>query len=282
MISWSMTGIGAMKNLLDTLPEKTLDLVIRILLAILFFAVGIQVIKVLRKIIVKSMERVNAELGAIQFVDSFIKIAMYVVLVLMLAASFGMDAASIVAVLGSAGVALGLALQGSLSNLAGGVLILVLKPFKVGDYIIEGVSNKEGEVSEIQIFYTKLVTPDNKVIVLPNGTLANNNLINVTANSCRRMDICVGISYQSDICCAKKALLEVLEKDGKVMRDKERLVVVDELGDSGVKLLVRCWFRNEDYWEGKWRITEESKYALDKAGIEIPFPQLDVHVKDRV
>lgn len=282
MISWSMTGIGAMKNFLDTLPEKTLDLVIRILLAILFFAVGIQVIKVLRKIVVKSMERVNAELGAIQFVDSFIKIAMYVVLVLMLAASFGMDAASIVAVLGSAGVALGLALQGSLSNLAGGVLILVLKPFKVGDYIIEGVSDKEGEVSEIQIFYTKLVTPDNKVIVLPNGTLANNNLINVTANPCRRMDICVGISYQSDICCAKKTLLEILENDVKVMQDKERLVVVDELGDSCVKLLVRCWFRNEDYWEGKWRITEECKYALDKAGIEIPFPQLDVHVKGSV
>lgn len=282
MDSWSMTGIGTMKIFWDTLPEKTFDLVIRILLAILFFAIGIQVIKVLRKIIVKSMERVNAELGAIQFVDSFIKVAMYVVLVLMLAASFGMDAASIVAVLGSAGVALGLALQGSLSNLAGGVLILVLKPFKVGDYIIEGVSDKEGEVSEIQIFYTKLVTPDNKVIVLPNGTLANNNLINVTANSCRRMDICVGISYRSDICCAKKTLLEILENDAKVMQDKERLVVVDELGDSCVKLLVRCWFRNEDYWEGKWRITEASKYALDKAGIEIPFPQLDVHVKDRV
>lgn len=282
MDSWSMTGIGTMKIFWDTLPEKTFDLVIRILLAILFFAIGIQVIKVLRKIIVKSMERVNAELGAIQFVDSFIKVAMYVVLVLMLAASFGMDAASIVAVLGSAGVALGLALQGSLSNLAGGVLILVLKPFKVGDYIIEGVSDKEGEVSEIQIFYTKLVTPDNKVIVLPNGTLANNNLINVTANSCRRMDICVGISYRSDICCAKKTLLEILENDAKVMQDKERLVVVDELADSCVKLLVRCWFKNQDYWEGKWRITEASKYALDKAGIEIPFPQLDVHVKDRV
>lgn len=274
-----MTGIDALKKILDTLPEKTLDLAIRILLAILFFAIGVQVIKVLRKIIVKSMKRVNAEIGAVQFVDSFIKIAMYVILVLMLAASFGMDAASIVAVLGSAGVALGLALQGSLSNLAGGVLILVLKPFKVGDYIIEGVSDKEGEVAEIQIFYTKLVTPDNKVIVLPNGTLANNNLINVTANACRRLDIFVGISYESDMKAAKKALLEVLEKNPKVMKEKEKLVVVDELADSCVRLLVRCWFKNEDYWEGKWRITEDCKDALDAAGIEIPFPQLDVHMK---
>lgn len=279
MDSWRMNGIDALKSFLDTLPEKTLDLAIRILLAILFFAIGVQVIKVLRKIIVKSMKRVNAEIGAVQFVDSFIKIAMYVILVLMLAASFGMDAASIVAVLGSAGVALGLALQGSLSNLAGGVLILVLKPFKVGDYIIEGVSNKEGEVAEIQIFYTKLVTPDNKVIVLPNGTLANNNLVNVTANACRRLDIFLGISYESNMKAAKKALLEILEKDPKVMKEKEKLVVVDELADSCVRLLVRCWFRNEDYWEGKWRITEDCKDALDAAGIEIPFPQLDVHMK---
>lgn len=279
MDSWRMNGIDALKSFLDTLPEKTLDLAIRILLAILFFVIGVQVIKVLRKIIVKSMKRVNAEIGAVQFVDSFIKIAMYVILVLMLAASFGMDAASIVAVLGSAGVALGLALQGSLSNLAGGVLILVLKPFKVGDYIIEGVSNKEGEVAEIQIFYTKLVTPDNKVIVLPNGTLANNNLVNVTANACRRLDIFLGISYESDMKAAKKALLEILEKDPKVMKEKEKLVVVDELADSCVRLLVRCWFRNEDYWEGKWRITEDCKDALDAAGIEIPFTQLDVHMK---
>lgn len=286
MINWvialSVNNMpDALKNFLNSLPEKALDLVVRILLAILFFVIGVQLIKVIRKIIVKSMKRANAEIGAVQFVDSFLKIAMYVVLVLMLAASFGVDAASIVAVLGSAGVAVGLALQGSLSNLAGGVLILVLKPFKVGDYIIEGVSNKEGEVTEIQIFYTKLVTPDNKVIVLPNGNLANNNLVNVTAANCRRLDITIGISYDSDIRRAKEVLEEVLQNDSKAMKDKEKMVVVDELADSCIKLLVRCWFMNEDYWEGKWRITEACKYALDNAGIEIPFPQLDVHVKNK-
>lgn len=269
----------AVTNFWNTLPEKALDLGIRILLALLFFFVGVQVIKVIRRIVVKSMKRVNAEVGVIQFVDSFLKAAFYVVLAFMVAAYVGVDAASIVALLGSAGVAIGLAVQGSLSNLAGGVLILLLKPFKVGDYIIEGVSNKEGEVTEIQIFYTKLVTPDNKVIILPNGNLANNNLVNVTAAHCRRLDIAIGIAYDSDIRRAKEALEEVLQKDPKAMKDKEKLVVVDELADSCIKLLVRCWFLNDDFWEGKWRITEECKYALDNAGIEIPFPQMDVHLK---
>ncbi len=269
----------AVKNFWDTLPDKALDLGVRIILAILFFFIGVQLIKLIRKIVVKSMKRANAEIGAVQFVDSFVKAALYVLLVFMLARHFGVDAASIVALLGSAGVAIGLAVQGSLSNLAGGVLILILKPFKVGDYIIEGVTNKEGTVSEIQIFYTKLVTPDNKVIVLPNGNLANNSLTNVTAANCRRMDINVGISYNADIRKAKDALQQVLQKDAKIMRDKEMMVVVDELADSCIKLLVRCWFLNEDYWDGKWRITEECKYALENAGIEIPYPQMDVHVK---
>ena len=161
---------------LSEIPEKALRLGARVLLAALFFLVGSQLIKLIRKIIKKSMQRAGAELGAIQFVDSFVKAALYVLLVLMLASSFGLDAASIVALLGSAGVAIGLAVQGSLSNLAGGVLLLILKPFKVGDYIQEGSSGKEGTVAEIQIFYTKLVTPDNRTIVLPNGSLANNSL----------------------------------------------------------------------------------------------------------
>lgn len=270
----------SIKNFWETLPEKALNLGIRILLAVVFFFIGVQLIKLIRKLVVKSMERANAEVGAVQFVDSFVKAALYVVLVFLLASQFGVDAASIVALLGSAGVAIGLAVQGSLSNLAGGVLILMLKPFKVGDYIVEGVTNKEGEVTEIQIFYTKLVTPDNKVIILPNGTLANNNLTNVTAAHCRRLDISVGIAYDSDIKRAKEALEQVLENDPKVMKDRDMLVVVDELADSCIKLLVRCWFLNEDFWTGKWRLTEECKYALDKAGVEIPFPQMDVHMKD--
>lgn len=267
-------------SFLEELPNKILQLGVRVLLALLIFLIGGQLIKLVRKIIRKSMERAHAETGAIQFVDSFVKAALYVVLVFFIASFLGADAASIVALLGSAGVAIGLAVQGSLSNLAGGVLILLLKPFKVGDYIIENAGKQEGTVSEIQIFYTKLLTPDNRVIVLPNGALANNSLVNVTAAKHRRLDITVSISYDSDIRKAKEVLQKVLETDMAVEKDMEMRVFVNELAASSVDLGVRCWLENADYWEGKWRITENCKYALDEAGITIPFPQLDVHLPE--
>lgn len=271
---------GVLKTFLSSLPEKAMNLGIRVLLAVLVFLVGVQLIKLIRSIIRKSMKRANVEVGAVQFVDSFLKAAMYIILVLTIASSFGLDAASIVAVLGSAGVAIGLAVQGSLSNLAGGVLILILKPFKVGDYIKEDSSGKEGTVTEIQIFYTKLLTFDNQTVILPNGSLANNSLVNVSAETHRRMDIKIGISYKADLKKAKDVLLQVLETDEKTSKDKDRLVFVDELAESAVVLGVRCWFAQEDFWSGKWRITENCKLALDEAGIEIPYHQLDVHVKN--
>ena len=269
---------GVIKKFFEDLPEKALVLGVRIVLALVFFLIGVQIIKIIRRIIKKSMMRANADRGAMQFVDSFVKAALYVILVFMIGTSFGVDAASIVALVGSAGVAIGLAVQGSLSNLAGGVLLLMLKPFKVGDYIVDSTGH-EGTVEEIQIFYTKLATPDNKVIVLPNGTLSNNSLVNVTAAQMRRMDVTVGISYNADIKKAREVLMKVLENDEAVLKDRDMLVFVDALADSSVNLGVRCWFKNEDFWPGKWRITENCKYALDEAGIEIPFPQMDVHMK---
>lgn len=270
---------GVLEKFFSTLPEKAFHLGLRILLAVIFFLVGIQVIKLVRKIIRKSMKRAAAETGAIQFVDSFVKAVLYILLILMLAASFGVDAAGIVALLGSAGVAIGLAVQGSLSNLAGGVLILILKPFRVGDYIIEGATGKEGTVTEIQIFYTKLLTVDNQTVVLPNGTLANNTMTNVTSQEYRRMKISVSIAYTADIRLAKEVLQKVLREDELVVQEKDRLVFVDELADSSVNLGVVCWFRQGDFWKGKWQVTENCKLALDEAGIEIPYPQLDVHMR---
>lgn len=280
MNNMNIINEGAIRNFLDSLPEKALNLGIRILFAVIFFLIGVQLIKFVRRIVRKSMEKAGAEIGVTQFVDSFIKAALYVVLAFMLASSVGVDATSIVALLGSAGVAIGLAVQGSLSNLAGGVLILLLKPFKVGDYIFESATGMEGTVAEIQIFYTNLLTSDNKVIVLPNGNLSNNTITNVTASKCRRMNIVVGIAYDADLKKAKEVLQEVLDKDEKTLKDKERLVYVDELAASSVNLGVRCWFATEDFWAGKWRVTENCKYALDAAGIEIPFQQVDVHVKE--
>lgn len=272
-------NIGVIEKFLQELPEKSFHLAIRVGLAVLAFLIGIQVIKFIRRIIKKSLTRMNADLGVVQFLDSFMKIALYLVLVMLILTSFGVDAASIIAVIGSAGVAIGLALQGSLSNLAGGVLILLLKPFRVGDYIIEDTNKNEGTVSEIQIFYTKLTTPDNRIIVLPNGTLANSSLINVTDTPSRRVDIRVGIAYHSDIRKAKEALQKLLERDEKILKDKERQVYVDTLADSAVIIGIRCWYLNEDFWQGKCRLTENIKYTLDENGIEIPFPQLEVHLQ---
>lgn len=271
--------ITVIEKFFRKLPDKVLYLGMRIVLALLFFFIGVQCIKLLRRVIKKSLEKTGADVGVTQFIDSFIKIAAYAVLIMVIATSFGVDAASIIAVFGSAGVAIGLALQGSLSNLAGGVLILVLKPFKVGDYIIEDTNKNEGTVTEIQIFYTKLTTGDNKVIVLPNGTLANSSLTNVTHAPYRRNEFKIGISYDSDIKTAKNVLQNLLNKDSAVLQDKDKLVFVDDLADSSVVLGVRCWFKNEDFWTGRWRLIEEAKYALEENGIILAYPQLDVHIK---
>ena len=268
---------NAIEQFISGLPEKALRMGLRVLLALVVFLLGVQLIKLARRIVRRSLERGKVDVGVRQFTDSFLKAVLYILLVFMIAGGFGVDAASVVALLGSAGVAIGLAVQGSLSNLAGGVLILILKPFLVGDYIIEG-GGKEGTVTEIQLFYTRLLTPDNRTVILPNGALANGSLVNVTADKYRRCDISGGISYQSDLQTAREALMGMLEADPAVLKDRDMRVVVDALGESAIQLIVRCWFTNEEYWDGRYRLTEGIKTVLDQAGIQIPYPQLDVHV----
>ena len=252
---------------------------LKVLAALVAFFIGRLVIRWIRKIVRRSFERSGADKGVEQFVDSLLKYGLYALLVFSLISSLGFDTTSVAAVLASGGVAIGLALQGSLSNFAGGVLILLLKPFVVGDYIIEDSNGKEGTVKEIQIFYTKLLTYDNQTIILPNGNLANNTIVNVTAAESRRCDVKVSVAYSADIKKAKEVLTKVLSEDPDTIKEREHFVFVDELADSGINLCVRCWFKNEDFWRGKWRITEQCKYALDKAEIEIPFPQMDVHMR---
>lgn len=278
-ITGETVDVGLIQSFIQELPEKALRFGVRVLLALIVFVIGAQLIKLVCKILKKSMQRGNADVGVIQFLGSFVRITLYVLLVFFIASGFGLDAASVVALLGSAGVAIGLAVQGSLSNFAGGVLILLLKPFKVGDYIIAGNGN-EGTVMEIQIFYTKLTTADNRLVVIPNGDLSNSSMINASAMPTRRIDIPVGISYEADIREAKTVLLELLEKDGKVLQDMDKNVFVDSLGDSAVMLGVRCHVMAADFWETKWRLTENIKYALDGAEIAIPYNQLDVHLKE--
>lgn len=268
---------GVIEKFIQELPEKALRLGARVLLAVLCFLIGMQLIKLVRRILKKSLHRAHADIGVIQFLDSLTKVVLYLVLIFFIASGFGLDATSIVALLGSAGVAIGLAVQGSLSNFAGGVLILLLKPFKVGDYIKEDGNGNEGTVSEIQLFYTKLRTFDNKTIILPNGTLANTSMTNVTEAKIRRLDISVGISYDSDIKKAREVLLDMLKQDEAPLKDQVMRVYVDALADSSVNLGIQCWVAQEEYWEAKWRLTENTKEVLDRAGIQIPFPQITVH-----
>ena len=266
-----------LEKLLENLPEMIIDFGLKVLLAVLILIFGLQFIKIFRKIIKKSLNKANADVGVTQFIDSFVKIGLYVVLIMIIATGFGVNVTSVIAVLGSAGVAVGLALQGSLSNLAGGVLILILKPFKVGDYIIEDANKNEGTVTEIQIFYTKLTTGDNRVIILPNGSLANTSLTNVTQAPYRRLELIVGISYESDLKKAKQLLSQMLDEDDKVIQEKDKNVYVDMLDQSSVNLGIRCWFLKEDYWEGKWRLTEQIKLIFDENNISIPYPQMQLH-----
>lgn len=274
----SEIDVGLIGKFLEGLPEKALHLGIRVVLAIIVFLIGAELIKLIRRLLKKSLNRTNVDTGAVQFIDSFVKAALYVVLIFMIATSFGVDATSVLAVLGSAGVAIGLAVQGSLSNFAGGVLILLVKPFKVGDYIIEDSKKNEGTVTEIQIFYTKLTTPDEKIIILPNGTLANTSLTNFTATEKRRLDIKVGVSYTADLKTAKQILYTLLETDDKVMPQFERTVFVEELSSSAVILGMRCYVCNADYWPTRYKLLELIKEEFDKKGICIPFQQMDVHL----
>lgn len=255
---------------------------LKVLAALVAFFIGRLVIRWIRKIVRRSFERSGADKGVEQFVDSLLKYGLYALLVFSLISSLGFDTTSVAAVLASGGVAIGLALQGSLSNFAGGVLILLLKPFVVGDYIIEDSNGKEGTVKEIQIFYTKLSTIDNKTIVIPNGMLTNNSITNATAKDERQLDLRVSISYDADIRQAKNVIEELLEKDECIIKNEQINVFVHELADNAVVLGIRAWVKNEEYWTTRWRLLEEIKILLDENGIEIPYPQMAVHMKENV
>ena len=262
----------------ESLLPRALDFVIEVALAFVFIIIGMKLIGWVRKILRKSLERNHADTGLVQFLDSLTKYGLYILLALTILQRFGVQTTSIVAAIGSVGVAIGLALQGSLSNFAGGVIILLIKPFKVGDYVIQG--SLEGNVSEIQLFYTTLTTPDNRKIIIPNGQLADNSLINATAADTRRLDIKVGISYNSDVKLAKDLLLKLGENDPDTLKEegKAPMAAVEELADSSVNMLLRVWTPTDKYWDVKFRLTEAVKTTFDEAGIEIPFNQLDVHL----
>ena len=250
----------------------------KLLIAGLMLAIGSRVIHLIRRLLERSFKKMEMEISLRKFLISLINAILYAILVFMAIEKIGFNSASVVAILGSAGIALGLALQGSLANFAGGVLILLMRPFKVGDYIIS--KEGEGTVSIIGLVYTTLKTVDNKLIVIPNGTLAGDSLTNVTAQEKRRVDIKVGIGYSSDLRKAKNIIKEIYEEHPLVLKEDEIIVFVDDLADSSVMIGGRGWTATENYWTVRWELLESIKLKFDEAGIEIPFNQLDVHVKE--
>lgn len=268
---------GIIRTYFENLIPDVISFALQVILAIFIYAISTRVIKGVVKLVRKTMERHDVDTGVVQFLSAIVRYGLYVVMIMTILSLFGVATTSVIAVLGSAGVAIGLALQGSLSNFAGGVLILLLKPFKVGDYIIQGGS--EGTVYEISIFYTKLKTVDNKVVVIPNGTLSNNTIVNVSHMDRRRVDIVVGISYDADIRTAKDIIYNLAQNDKCRLPEENAVVFVDNLGASSVDIGVRIWVNAADYWTVKWRLTESIKYAMDANNISIPYTQIDVQIK---
>lgn len=249
----------------------------RILMAALILIIGFRVAGMVRKMLEKSFTRMEMEVSLKKFLLSMVYAVVCGLSIFIAADKLGISSASIIALLGSAGLAISLSMQNMLGNFAGGVIILLIKPFKVGDYIICG--QEEGTVSAIGLVYTTLNTMDNKQIVLPNGNLANTSLTNVTAQEKRRLELKVGISYQSDLKKAKEILYGLFESHPLIIKDQDLIVFVDQLGDSSIIIGARGWVETGSYWNVKWELTEKVKLAFDEAGIEIPFRQMDVNIK---
>lgn len=249
-----------------------------IVIAAVFLLVTFRVLNGFMKLLKKSFSRSNMEETVAGFLVSLIQTIIRAVLILTAASIVGFEITSFLTLLGSAGVAIGLALQGSLSNFAGGVLILILKPFQIGDYIIEDNKNNEGTVIAIDIFYTKLLTIDNKTVVIPNGILSNTSLTNVTKQDKRRLDLRFGIDYSEDIKRVKDVLLGIMKQEERILPGEEIKIYVEELGDSAIQIGVRVWTTMEDYWDVKWGLLEKVKCRFDEEKITIPYNHLNVTV----
>ncbi|MCF4100157.1 mechanosensitive ion channel [Gillisia sp. M10.2A] len=255
--------------------DKFIDFLPSLLYAIFLLIFGLWIIRILLKYIQKFFEKKDYDVTLEKFVLSLTNWTLKIILFILVITKLGVETTSLVAIIGAAGLAIGLALQGSLSNFAGGVLIIVLKPFKVGDFIeAQGVS---GTVKETSLFYTKLTTFGNQLAVIPNGQLTNDNIINYTVEGKRKDAITIGISYDSDIKLAKDILMKLMEEQEGIFEDPAPQVVVTELADSAVNLSARFWAYNDDFWGCHWYTIEEAKTRLEAAGIGIPFPQRDVH-----
>ena len=274
-----LTGFDFATTLKNIAVNILVPALLKIIAAILVFIIAKFVIKHLMNLIKKLFEKSKLDGAVKTFLLSIIKAALYVLLIIGIVEILGVATATIVSVIASAGLAIGLALQGSLSNFAGGVLILVMKPFKLGDYII--ASGVEGTVVSMDVFYTKIRTTDYKDIVIPNGMLSNNTITNVSAQGKRRLDITASASYNADIEKVKQVLTEICKNCTLVRRDEEVRVFVSQYAQSSIDYNVRFWVDAANYWDAKFFITESIKKEFDRNGIEIPYSKLDVNILNK-
>lgn len=263
--------------------EKSVEMMMefgpRILLAILVLILGLWIIKAVSNGLVRLMQKRNVDPSLVPFLRSLVSVLLKVTLVISVVSMLGVETTSFIAILGAAGLAVGLALSGTLQNFAGGVMILIFKPFKVGDFVdAQGYS---GTVKEIQIFNTIMKSPDNKTIIIPNGGLATGAMVNFSTEPTRRVDMSFGIGYGDDIDKAKSILMRLMEEDERVLKDPAPTVAVAELADSSVNFNVRPWVKSADYWGVYLDMHEKVKKTFDAEGVSIPFPQMDVHVNNQ-
>ena len=275
--------VSKLAEIFDGAVNKLINFGFDLLSAIIIFIIGKIVLKLVRKLLKNIFSKSNVDVGVVKFLDSFVRVVGYIIILIIICGQIGIQTTSLITLLGTASLSIGLALEGCLSNFAGGVLILITKPFVVGDYIkIDGMQDVEGDVEKIDIIYTTLTTIDNKSIKIPNGTVANSILTNVTHQKKRRVDIEVGIHYEADMKKAKKIVKSAMENSPFILREENNQIVVKKLGDSSVVLEVRMWVKTEDYWNARFDMNERVKTCLDQNGIGIPYNQLDVHLHKNV
>ena len=265
-----------MNSIMETVSNLAIEYGTNILLAIITLIIGLWIIKRILKVLDSVMQKNNVEVTLQKFLLSLLGISLKVILLISIASTLGVETTSFMAILGAAGLAVGLALQGSLSNFAGGALILIFKPFKVGDFI--KAQGYAGVVKEIQIFNTILTTPDNQRVIIPNGPISNGAITNVSAEDQRRVDMVFGIGYGDDIKTAKEILKNMLEKDDRVLKEPNYQIIVSTLNESSVDITVRAWCEKANYWGIYFDMHENVKYEFDANNISIPFPQRDIHV----
>lgn len=251
---------------------------LNIIAAIVILVIGRIVVGFLSRMVERGMNKAHVDPSLTSFVKNLTYVALLAFVVLMVLARLGVQTTSFIAVLGAAGLAIGLALQGSLANFAAGVLMLIFRPFKAGDYV--EIAGTTGTVQEIQIFNTILHTPDNRRVIVPNASVTGGNITNYSSNPTRRIDMVVGVSYEDDIKKAKEILENVVTSDIRVLKDPAPTIAVMELGESSVDFVVRPWVNAADYWPTRFALTERIKLELDRNDITIPYPQRDVHIKN--